>query len=554
MNIFLAACSLGERKKRMDNERTSRIRIGSTISRQYAQKTNRFFHWTIAFITFQFFIMAFLSPAHLRAAYTIHQGTDVEIQGDYAYVAVTGTSRSATDVIYLTPPPAELPSGLRVIDISDPDSPEIVGGLNYANSGILCLTVDGDLAYLSYSGSGGVKIIDISDPEAPEIIGTIKNVYAREIVVRDDYAYIADPDVGLVIYDVSDPDTPERTARLNLNGSVEDIAVQGNYAYLTFDDDDYPIECGIHVCDISNPENPSLVDRFVVGTGLDSEIPVNPQMRIWMNGSYAYLAKRSAFIIVDVSDPANPSRKEVWHLPGLPPHGHVPSTEKLDGSGEYIYVTGDVDDQELLFVVNISDPLNPDPLGKVSIYKPNGGVAVQGDYACIVGWDGFQIIDISDPNDPSVVGRIKSTRPSGTSGTVGYAVYGYPYGYGSPYFQGYGQGYGYGYPFSGFGPSGGYGYGYPYGGGFGTSGGFGYSGPRYPFSGGFGYGYLGGYTGSGFGQPGYGYPFSGFGASGGFGFGYPFSGFGSPYSGVYFGRPYPGFGSDGYGIPNAVFY
>jgi hypothetical protein len=308
--------------------------------------------------------------------------------------------------------------------------------------------------------------------------------------------------------------------------------VQGNYAYLTFDDDDYPIECGIHVCDVSDPANPSLVDRFVVGTGLDSDIPAGPQMRIWMNAGYAYLAKRSAFIIVDVSDPANPSRKEIWHLPGLPPYGHVPSTEKLDGSGEYIYVTGDVDDQELLFVVNISDPLNPDPLGKVSIYQPNGGVAVQGDYACIAGWDGFQIIDISDPNDPSVVGKIKSARPTGTSGTVGYAVYGYPYGYGygSPYLPGYGQGYGYGYgygspgygygyPMSGFGPSDGFGYGYPFSGGFGTSGGFGYG---YPFS---GFGTSGGF--------GYGYPFSGFGTSGGYGYGYPFSGFDYGYPGGY---------------------
>ncbi|MGA1791569.1 MAG: LVIVD repeat-containing protein [bacterium] len=547
----------------MDNEKNIGKRIGSTITRQYAQKTNRAFHWTIAFITFQFFIMAFLSPAHLRAAYTIHQGSDVEIQGDYAYVAVTGTSHSATDVIWMRPPPPELPSGLRVIDISDPDSPEIVGGLNYSNSGILCLKVDGDLAYLSYSGSAGVKIINISDPEDPEIIGTIKNVYAREMVIRDGYAYIADPDLGLVIYDVSDSASPVRTARLNLNGTVEDIAVQGDFAYLTFDDDDYPIECGIHVCNISDPENPSLVDRFVVGTGFDSDIPVSPQMKIWMNADYAYLAKRSAFIIVDVSDPENLSREEIWHLPGLPPHGHIPSTEKLDGSGEYICITGDVDDQELLFVVNISDPLDPDPLGKVSIYKPNGGVAVQGDYACIVGWDGFQIIDISDPNDPSVVGKIKSTSPSGTSGIIGVDIYGYPpygYGYGSPYFPGYGPGYGYG-----------YGYGYPYSGGFGASGGFGFG---YPF-GGFGASwrplsptsynpssYAGGipppeffidirtppdldyFMPYGFGTSGgfgFGYPFGGFGASGGFGFGYPFSGFGSPYSGLYFGSPYPRF-------------
>jgi len=548
MNIFFAVCPFGERKKRMDNERNSKKIIVSTITRQYSQKASRSLFWVSIFILFQFFIMAFLSPAHLRAAYTIHQGSDVEIQGDYAYVAVTGTSHSASDVIWRTPPPPELPSGLRVIDISDPDSPDIVGGLNYSNSGILCLKVDGDLAYLSYSGSGGVKIIDISDPETPEIIGTIKNVYAREMVVSDGYAYIADPELGLVIYDVSNSAAPVRAARLNLKGSVEDIAVQGDFAYLTYDDDDVlPRECGLHVCNISDPDNPSLAGTLVAGTALDSDVPASGQMKIWMNADYAYLAKKSVIIIVDVSDPENPSREEIWYLPGLPPYGHIPSSEKLDGSGEYIYVTGDVDGQELLFVVNISDPLNPDPLGKVSIYKPNGGVAVQGDYACIAGWDGFQIIDISDSNDPSVVGKIKSERPSGTYGIVG-DVYGYPYGYGygSPYLPRYGQGYGYGY---GYGQPG-YGYGYPFS-GFGTFGGFGFG---YPFN---GFGTSGGY----------GYPFSGFGPSGGLGYGYSFSGYGNIpygnpyggylgglYSGVYFGRPYPGFASNGYGSPNAIFY
>jgi hypothetical protein len=224
----------------VDSKRNIIKTIISTTYWQYPQKANRPFPWAVILIAFLFFIMAFLTPVHLQAAHTIHQGSDVEIQGDYAYVAVTGTSHSARDIIWMTPPLPELPSGLRVIDISDPDSPEIVGVIDYSNSGILCLTVEGDLAYLSYSGGEGVKIIDISDPEDPDIEGTIRNVYAREIVVSDGYAYIADPELGLVIFDVSVPTKPERTARLNLKGDVEDISVQGNFAYLTFEYEGYP--------------------------------------------------------------------------------------------------------------------------------------------------------------------------------------------------------------------------------------------------------------------------------------------------------------------------
>lgn len=50
---------------------------------------------------------------------------------------------------------------LRVIDISNPNSPEIVGGLNYSNFGILCLTIEDNLVYLSYCRAEGIKIIDI---------------------------------------------------------------------------------------------------------------------------------------------------------------------------------------------------------------------------------------------------------------------------------------------------------------------------------------------------------------------------------------------------------
>jgi len=538
----------GERGKAMNTRKTMVI----TVFGRYPQRADRALSRAAIFIAFQLIIMIFLIPAHLRAAYTIHQGTDVEIRGDYAYVAVTGTSHSATDVIYTTPPPPELPSGLRVIDISVPDSPEIVGGLDYSNSGILCLTVDGDLAYLAYSGSEGVKIIDISNPEKPKVIGTIKNVYAREIVVGDGYAYIADPESGLVIYDVSAPAAPVRAARLALNGAAGDMAVQGDFAYLAFANDDSLMrDCGIHVCDISNPQNPLLVNRFVVGTSITSDVSSSGQVKIWLKGDHAYWTRGASNVIVDVSNPANPVKKGmVWTLPGLPPHAHVPSVTDLAGSGDYLYmIASGQEGQEKLFVVDISDPLDPDTLGDVTTYKAKG-IAVQGDHACIVGWDGFQIIDISDPDAPSVAGRIKSTQTGGTSGTVGYGVYGYPYGYGFG-LPGYGYGYGlpgYGYPGGytgyGFGLTSGYGFGYPgYGYGYptsssGTSSGYGYGLPGYGLGRTTGYGYPIGYPGDRLAGPGYGYGLSYP------GYGYTGYGYGRPYG---YGLAYPG------GYPRTAF-
>ena len=412
----------------MDNNKNNDRKVDiSIIPRQGSSKANPPFPWAITYFVFLFYIMIFLLPARLEASYDLGINTDVEVRGNYAYVAVTGTATGQS-------------SGLRVIDISDPESPEIVGGLNYSNSGILCLTVDGDLAYLAYSGVEGVKIIDISDPEDPEIIGTIKSVYATEIVISNDFAYIADPELGLVIVDVSDPDSPIRVTRLNLEGRLVDIAVQGDFAYLTFQTD--ALEYGLYVCDISDHENPFLENALVVATPLDSNVGSGGLLKIRLIGDYAYLLKQSVIIIVDLSDPENPTKEKIWYLPGLPPYGHIPTIKDMAESGGYIYLVGSgLEGQQKLFVADISDPLDPEEVGNVSTYASSKAraVSVEENYACIVGDEGFLIIDISVSDDPSVIGKIKSTRSS--SETSGSDVYGFPKYYPMAYSQ---PGYGYG--------------------------------------------------------------------------------------------------------------
>jgi hypothetical protein len=55
------------------------------------------------------------------------------------------------------------------------------------------LEVVGDLAYIA-AGVSGLQIVDVSDPDNPEIIGYWDDNpgYAYGVTVSDDYAYLAD--------------------------------------------------------------------------------------------------------------------------------------------------------------------------------------------------------------------------------------------------------------------------------------------------------------------------------------------------------------------------
>ncbi len=63
-------------------------------------------------------------------------------------------------------------SGLRVIDISDPASPQIIGSVETPGSA-RSVTISGGKAFLA-TWSGGLQVIDISDPAAPQVIGSVK--------------------------------------------------------------------------------------------------------------------------------------------------------------------------------------------------------------------------------------------------------------------------------------------------------------------------------------------------------------------------------------------
>ncbi|MFM6288198.1 MAG: LVIVD repeat-containing protein, partial [Dolichospermum sp.] len=91
-----------------------------------------------------------LAPTLVGNYDTSDRAIDVQIVGNYAYVA-------------------DLGSGLQIIDISNPAAPTLVG--NYDTSGwAYGVQIVGNYAYVADYGSG-LQIIDISNPTSPTLKG-----------------------------------------------------------------------------------------------------------------------------------------------------------------------------------------------------------------------------------------------------------------------------------------------------------------------------------------------------------------------------------------------
>src|SRR5512135_3048916 len=63
-------------------------------------------------------------------------------------------------------------------------------------------------AYLA-DGREGLKVIDVSDPERPQIVGAVDTpAFAWGVAVAGSYAYVCDDTLGLQVVDVADPQAP----------------------------------------------------------------------------------------------------------------------------------------------------------------------------------------------------------------------------------------------------------------------------------------------------------------------------------------------------------
>ncbi|WP_198000954.1 Calx-beta domain-containing protein [Gimesia fumaroli] len=285
--------------------------------------------------------------------------------------------------------------------IASSDYEEIVNKMLTFNPNVTQLTVD-------------VTIIDDATTEGPEtfelVLGNLdpndRDVFLTSITARSssattdaaiavdvlgDFAYVADRDGGLQIFNIADPSNPIHTGSFDFNqqGIAQGIDVVGNLAYLAVG------EAGLQILDISDPTNPTFVGNFDT---------LARARGVQVIGNLAYVADDSGngggLQIIDVSAPGTPVKLGSF---GVATPGGLAGGVKVIGNIAYV-----TDGNNGLRIIDVSDSSTPTEIHNVA--TPDGaaiGLDVVGNFAYVANREGgLQIIDISDPFTASIVADV----------------------------------------------------------------------------------------------------------------------------------------------------
>ena len=221
--------------------------------------------------------------------------------------------------------------------------------------------VDGDYVYVA-AGSAGLQIVDVSDPKNPTIAGFVDTDDAREVDAMNGMAFVADGLGGMLRIDATDPTAPFIFGNGGGGGPLplfaEDIVVINELAYLADRNN------GLEVIDTNydTGELTSVLGKVPL-TGGGVGVALDPLATI------AVVASRFAGIhVIDVSDPATLSEASIL--------GSVDTGDALDVvlQGDLAFV-GDNDSASRGFtVVDISDPANPVVIGEIPV--ATGGIPI----------------------------------------------------------------------------------------------------------------------------------------------------------------------------------
>ncbi len=230
-------------------------------------------------------------------------GYAVYTSGKYAYIA--GGSKS----------------GLKVVDISDPYNPTVVGTYDTPGTAYDVYVVN-NYAYVA-DGDTGLLIINVADPTAPSLIGAYDTPgVAQGVYVLDDFAYVADSKSGLKIIDISNPAAPTMKGEYLTPGFTQKVKVQGKYAYILVED--FPNKF-MHIIDISNPSIP-----FLAGSSLN----LFRAHDIYVEGDYAYIAWSSdGLLVLNIKNPS-----DLTKAAGIYPDIRGPTVDGVYVKGNYVYL------------------------------------------------------------------------------------------------------------------------------------------------------------------------------------------------------------------------
>lgn len=199
--------------------------------------------------------------------------------------------------------------GLSLISVSDPTAPVQIGSiqLNQNQQDTIGVAVSEPLAYVA-DAHDGLKIVDVSSPFSPTLVGVYDPIHwVDSVAVAGNLAYVGDHG-GLRIVDVSDPSTPVEIGSCDTPDIVNAVVISGTIAYLSASG------AGMMAIEVFSPLTPTLVATF------------NTPGVVWhtaLAGHHAYVADGHGGLLILERTAAGATGQPVVTPPAL--HLHRPA-------------------------------------------------------------------------------------------------------------------------------------------------------------------------------------------------------------------------------------
>ncbi len=252
---------------------------------------------------------------------------------------------------------AAIGSSVHVIDVTRPESPEVVGRYDFGQPA-LGVVLDGRLAYVANSHDG-LRRLDLSDPAAPVLTGTAPTRgQAVGVAGSGRYLFTADNSIGFDIVDVAGE--PTRAGEYLADGFPRGIAAAGSRVFVA----DQP--AGLMVVDASDPASPRVEGGLSLGRDpvLQVFAPDDRSTGGDLPAVVCIVSGRGGLQVVDVSDLSAP------RVASVVPVGGPPTGAALWGRRLYVAAGGG------LQAFDLTDPAQPVLAASSDIGDVTGPVAV----------------------------------------------------------------------------------------------------------------------------------------------------------------------------------
>lgn len=402
-------------------------------------------------------------PVEVGYCDTVGYVTALFVSGNYAYL-VSGDY------------------GMVIVDVNQPSTPFMVGSYETPDSPVKVYVV-GQYAFVT-DESGNISVVDVSNPTLPVLVYSFNTLsgYAYDIVVLENRAYVTDDNYQFYVFNnVLDFQPPVEVGSFPVPDQIMQVDIVGSYAYFANDDD------GMRIFDVSNPQNPIEISRFDTPRGVlnltirdtlaylgeedglrivNVTNPTSPfevgfcslpsdANSVYLLDNYAYIACYSAGLhIIDISDPTIPveigfydtyramdvfvvdtlafvaDRTQGLKILSVANHDSIYQIGLIDLDnayavevrGNYAYVVDYGDDR--LAIIDVANPAGPVLIGSCPTGSRPMDLSISGDYAYIANRSyGMRVIYILNPNAPNEVGYYDTPGRAQGIKTLGNLAY-----------------------------------------------------------------------------------------------------------------------------------